>query len=75
MTGLAEKQAALSELEGRPFTAIGRAATLVWLTFGDEVPWLDYRGQGTVRPELSLHLQCRWRLAHGAAVTIQQGDL
>jgi hypothetical protein len=66
---------ALGELDGRPFTAIGRAATLVWLTFGDEVPWVNFRGEQTTRPELALHLQCRWRLVRGAAVVIEEGDL
>jgi hypothetical protein len=75
VTGLETTRAALRELEGRQFTAIGRAATLVWLTFGDEVPWVDYRGEHTVRPELSLHLQCRWRLLNGVSVMVQEGDL
>ncbi|PKT71906.1 hypothetical protein CW362_16785 [Streptomyces populi] len=75
MTGLEATRAALRELEGRPFTAIGRAATLVWLTFGDDVPWVDHRGEHTVHPEMSLHLQCRWRLLNGVSTVVQEGDL
>ncbi|MEU1290388.1 hypothetical protein [Kitasatospora sp. NPDC005856] len=75
MIGLEATRAALRELEGQPFTAIGRAATLVWLTFGDDVPWVDHRGEQTVRPEMSLHLQCRWRLLNGVSAMVQEGDL
>jgi hypothetical protein len=70
-----EARAALAGLEARPFTAIGRAATLVWVTFGEEMPWVNYRGEHTVRPELSLHMQCRWRLVRGAAVMVEEADL
>ncbi|MGW5348976.1 hypothetical protein ACWERV_00470 [Streptomyces sp. NPDC004031] len=74
MPDLAAARAALRTLEGRPLTAVGRAATLVWFTFGDEVPWADPRGGPSVR-ELALHLQCRWRLTRGAAVMAEEGDL
>lgn len=74
MSSLGETRAALGELKGRPFSAIGRAATLVWLTFGGEVPWVNGRGDEMVR-ELAVHLQCRWRLVRGAAVLVEEGDL
>jgi len=75
VTNLRETQLALRELEGQPFTAIGRAATLVWLTFGDDLPWVNHRGEHTVLPQNYFHLQCRWRLSRGAAVMVQKGDL
>ncbi|MFI8186914.1 hypothetical protein OG539_02265 [Actinacidiphila glaucinigra] len=75
MSSLVAARDALRELEGHPFTAIGRAATLVWLTFGDEVPWVNFRGEHTTLPELALHVQCRWRLVRGAAVVVEKGDL
>ncbi|MFE6745061.1 hypothetical protein ACFVGM_04350 [Kitasatospora purpeofusca] len=52
MTDLEAARAALRELEGRPFRAVGRAATLVRLTFGDDVPWVDHRGERTFLPEM-----------------------
>ena len=75
MTSLVAARSALGALEGRPFTAVGRAATLAWFAFGDEVPWVNYRGEHTTRPELALHLQCRWRLVRGATALVQKGDL
>lgn len=75
MTSLAAVRRALGEVEGRPFTAIGRAATLVWLTFGEDAPWVDPRGERRMRRASSLHLQCRWRLTYGAAAVVQEGDL
>lgn len=73
MTPLTTVRAALTRLQCRPFTDIGRAATLTWLAFGD-VPRANQRAhQGGSAP--ALHLQCRWRLARGAAVLVQEGDL
>lgn len=74
-SGVSPTRAALGELEGRAFTAIGRAATLVWLTFGGEVPWVNHRGDQMTRPESAVHVQCRWRLVRGSAVVVQHGDL
>lgn len=75
MTSLVAARLALGELVGRPFTAIGRAATLVWVAFGDEVPWVNHRREQASRPELAVHLQCRWRLVRGSAVVVEEGDL
>jgi hypothetical protein len=54
---------------------MGRAASLVWLAFGDDVPSVNYRGEQTVRPELALHLQCRWQLLRAGNVLVEQRDL
>jgi hypothetical protein len=75
VTSLVAARSALGALEGRPFTALGRAATLAWFAFGDEVPWVNYRGEHTTRSELALHLQCRWRLVRGATALVQKGVL
>jgi hypothetical protein len=70
-----EARAVLERLVGHPFRGIGRAADLVWLAFGGDVPWVNHRGEGTVRPELALHLQCPWRLLRDGEVLVEHRDL
>lgn len=65
----------LTPLIGLRLTAIGRAADLLWLQFGElqEIP----RRLGGVRlaGEWALHIQCPWQLFHRSAVLFSCEDL
>jgi hypothetical protein len=67
--------AAISRIVGLEWTGLGRAADLVWCTFGRTVKWLNYKGELVDKPEYSLHLQCPFRIAYQGRIRVGSSDI
>jgi len=75
MSDLPELRAAVRLLIGKKFSRIGRAGTMLWLGFGIDVPWIDYKGTLTHKSELSLDVQSEWRILSNASVFTTRADI
>lgn len=65
----------LGVLIGKPFRYAGRAATMAWLGFGDDITVPD-REEGTLEvAEYALHLQCTWRIRGPEGIITGATDL
>ena len=62
----------VKDLTGEPVTGIGRAAAMVWLSFGPLREVETRRGKRTVSA-LALHLDCPWRLRRSDRPTVVLG--
>jgi hypothetical protein len=65
----------LSVLVGIPLRYMGRAATMLWVGFGDYVVVSDLNGEKREVAEYALHLQCPWRLIEPRGIITGATDL
>ena len=67
--------AALQRLVGLRISAIGRAATLLWVQFGEQRPIQTLRGTATMGGEFALHTEDPWRLLGPADLITGNHDM
>lgn len=60
---------------GERFRYIGRAGNLVWLGFGKDTAFKNYKGENEKRAQYSLHIQCPLRIIHNEIKQIGSGDI
>ena len=65
----------LSLIKGKLFRYIGRAGDLVWLGFGKDVVFKNYRGIERKTAQYSLHIQCPFRISCNGKKKIGSGDM
>jgi hypothetical protein len=73
MTG--EIRDALAPLHGMPLWRAGRAATMLWLSFGRRVHAPTLRHPERITGEYALHLQCPWRVSGPNGVVTGSADM
>jgi hypothetical protein len=64
----------LQVLIGLRLNAIGRAANMLWLDFGERRESTSSRGQQRVTGDWSLHVQCAWRLCAAGRMLTARSD-
>jgi hypothetical protein len=65
----------LKELLGQPLIEIGRAANLLWLSFGEKITVIDRNGHEKVKSKFSLNIQCSWRLIKENRIIVASKDI
>lgn len=76
MSGLAERIAAeLRVLIGEPIRDCWRAANMQIFEFGPAKKYLNRKGDEVEGSDLSLHVQCRWRMVDGSRILFARDDL
>lgn len=73
MNEVAEK--CLGSLIGLPLSNAGRAADMMWFSFGKETKVTDSRGCHKHVGEYALHVQCAWRLVGPHGIIVGSGDI
>ena len=69
---LAEMRVKLLE---KPLTRMGRAADMIWIVFGEDIPGKDFRGEARTFSEYSLHIQCPFHLVHKRNLVVGSHDV
>jgi len=64
----------LSHLYKKRFNYMGRAASLLWLGFGDMVERVDRKNNKSMVAYYSLHVQCPWRLSSKNEIIVGSQD-
>ena len=64
----------LSKLSGQRIQKIGRAANMLWISFGDDIVYINFRGEPVVKSEYALHMQCNWEILDGNKIILEQED-
>lgn len=54
---------------------IGRAGSLLWVSFGEEVITLDGKGLEKLKGKYTLHIQCTWRITTDDEIIVASGDI
>jgi len=62
-------------LIGQPLSGISRAADMQMFGFGPCREITNRQGEIVARPEISLHVQCRWRMVDGRSILFGRDDL
>lgn len=65
----------LGILIGLPLANAGRAADMMWFSFGKETKVTDSRGCQKNIGEYALHVQCAWRLVGPHGTIVGSGDI
>ena len=73
--GSSASEAAISKITNLEWTGLGRAADLVWLTFGSAVKWRNYKGELVDRSQYALHLQCPFRISLQGTAKLGSSDV
>ena len=64
----------LAKLSGQRIQKIGRAANMLWIGFGDEITYVNFKGKPVVKSKYLLHIQCNWEVVSGYEIILQQND-
>lgn len=72
---MAEVEKSLRLLIGQPLLNAGRAADMMWFSFGKERKDVDSRGNQKTVGEFSLHVQCAWRLLGSDGILVGSNDI
>lgn len=65
----------LNALLGVRIMDIGHAADLLWVGFGDEVEYINYKGTARMVNTYALHVQSNWRLTSPSGILLGDSDL
>ncbi|WP_156213199.1 hypothetical protein [Lentzea aerocolonigenes] len=65
----------LEELVGERWNAIGRAADLLWLGFGNRHEVVNHRGETREVSKYALHVQCPWRVRFDDQLVTGSSDI
>jgi len=65
----------LEPLLGEPFMALGRAADMMWMGFGDVISAPTRRAPDRTAPRHAIHVSCPLRLDSSAAVLVASSDI
>lgn len=71
----ANVEQSLHLLIGQPLVNAGRAADMIWFSFGKEGKVIDSRGNQRSVGEFSLHVQCAWRFLGPDGILVGSNDI
>ena len=65
---------ALAKLKSQEIHEIGRAANMLWIGFGKDIAYINFKGKPAVKSEYALHIQCNWEIISGNEIILSQED-
>ena len=65
---------ALTKLLNQKLREIGRTANMLWIGLGDDIVYVNIRGQSEIRSEYALHIQCDWEIVCNSETIVCQDD-
>ena len=71
---IADISSSLTKLLNQKLDEIGRAANMLWIGFGKQIPSVNFRGEHVLKSEYAIHIQCNWEIVDGEKIILEQND-